>query len=165
LQKKIFNIWIPLVASALLTGIICYGFFSLIYLLLGTVIAMGLIVAAVMIDLFDKSPKGIRITGFIFIFFLIATLTSLIGMKISENRATRLADKVIVALYDYKNQVGHFPKEINQLSLDDETKSTFSKGQHYRTDATMRKFEISAWSDGLSVKIFRSWDSAWVLDD
>ena len=138
MQKRIFNTWALIIVFALLTGIVCNGWFPFMYLgIVGTVFAMGLTVIGFIVDLITKSSKGIRLTGFIFFFFLIATFTSFARMKISEASATRLGNKVIHALYSYRRQKRHFPKDINQLQLDEEIKTAFNKSQHYWTDSTM----------------------------
>ena len=165
MKKKILNVWTIGLAFALMTGIIFKGFFPFIYLAMGTVVAMGLTVIGFILDLIARSSKGIRVTGFIFFFFLIASLTSLARMKISENTSTRIGDKVIHALYDYKQQRGHFPKDINELSINNEIKNAFHKDQEYWTDSTMQEFKINGWSDGWNIKTFRSSDSTWILKD
>jgi hypothetical protein len=165
MRERILNIRTIVIVLALLTGVICSGFFPFMYLAFGAVIAMGLTVIGFIIDLITKSSKGIRVTGLIFFFFLIAALTSFATMKISEESATRMANKVIYALYSYKHKVGHFPKDINQLQLDQGMKAAFNKSQQYWTDSTMQQFEISGWSDGWNIKTFRSRDSTWVFQD
>ena len=165
MQKKILNIWTFIIVLALLTGILCNGFFPFMYLGFATVIAMVLTVIGFIIDLIAKSSKGIRLTGFIFIFFLIATITSFARMRISESSATRLANKVVLGVYNYKHQKGHFPKSIDLIEIDNKTKSSFAKDQDYWTDSTMQEFEIRGWSDGWNIKTFHSRDSTWVLRD
>jgi len=75
-------------------------------------------VVGFLVDLYKKSNKGIRLTGFIFIFFFVATLASFASIKTSEYLATNLANKVIASIYNYKKINGQFPSSVDLLNLD-----------------------------------------------
>ena len=141
------------------------GFFPLTILASGTVVAGGLIGIGFIIDLITKTSKGIRLTGFIFIFFLTAALTSFANIEFSRNRAENKGEVIITAAYKYKTIHGYFPKDIMSLNIEDQLKKQFIKELSYTTDSTLKKFELVVYNDGWQWTVFRSKDSTWVTED
>lgn len=135
------------------------------FLAVGTMAAMGLTVIGFIIDLILKYSKGIRLTGFIFLFFLTATIASLTTIELSRSRAEKQGNKVIRAAYQYKSKHGHFPTDIESLDMDNQLKAKFAKRNVYSTDSTKSQFELEVHSDGWHSTVFRSRDSIWVTED
>ena len=101
----------------------------------------------------------------IFIFFLTATLSCLASVEVSRSLAEKQGNKVIKAVYTYKSQYGHFPKNIASLNIDSRLRVKLNKQQSYWTDSTLSKFELTVHSDGWHWTAFRSKDSTWVTED
>ncbi|RYE57532.1 MAG: hypothetical protein EOP48_05600 [Sphingobacteriales bacterium] len=127
MQKRFFNTWTIVFTLALLTGILSNHFFLFGLLASGTIVAMGLTVIGFILDLILKSSKGIRLPGFIFLFFVTATITSLTTIELSRSRAENHGNKVVQAAYRYKSKHGHFPNDIRALDIDSKLKAKFAK--------------------------------------
>ncbi len=159
------NIWTVVILLAVFTGLMLNRFFPFIYLLMGTIAAIGLTFLGFLGDVVTKSSKGIRITGFIFVFFLVATITSFARQRFSEQSATTVANKVIKEAYKFKRIKGHFPPTIDALHLERKTIEQFKKKQSYSVDSSKQNFQIRSWDDGWNIKIFYSSDSSWIWTD
>jgi hypothetical protein len=142
------NIWIFIVSSAVITGAVCQNLFLFCFLGVGTALAVLLTLIGFISDLFTKTNKGIRLTGFIFLFFFISATTSVASLKISEQLATSLANKIITSIYNYKQKNGRLPLSVEQLQINKATIKKFKLNQTYLLDSSKQNFQIESWSDG-----------------
>lgn len=165
MKGKFLNSWTIVLALAVLVGVLCNHFFLSGLLIVGTAVAIGLTVVGFIIDLVSKSSKGVRFTGFIFLFFATASVTSVFTIDFSRSRAEQQGDKIVRSIYQYKAQHGHFPKQVDSLDIDNEFKAKLINRNWYSTDSTLTQFELEVHSDGWHWTVFRSRDSAWVTED
>ena len=158
------KIWIIIIVVGTLIGIIFSSLYGFIGLAWCAVFFLFCILVFFVIGLFTKRSHFIRIAGYIFFLFLLASISSFTTLRLKYNSRKSCSEKVISALENFRKTNRRYPAEIKDLRLDDETRRKFLATQLYNVDTRGQIFYISFNSDGATTYTYNSEDRTWTYD-